>query len=307
MIHSEEAHSNENGTYCESCYDPDCGEDEDEDEDRPTPPLHNHSYTPVLKFHALPDEAIGALTLGWELEVDHKDIRVRRSDIVAAALPDFIYCKEDGSLKHGFEMVSHPGTWNYWDAADLSFCGKLVTMGYRSYDTSTCGMHVHVPFSFLNETERYKLLLFFRENQEFVVRLSRRKGQKSEPLDSDLVQLTNYAALDDSKKSELLRKAKGKDGSRYQAINLTNGKTVEFRIFRGTLNPVSVKRNLALVTMLCHYAKHCTASVKDMTTKAFLHYCRWHGAKIIGKDAHKALYVWVKIAVKKQLDHDEGH
>ena len=57
-----------------------------------------------------------------------------------------LYCKHDGSLDDGFEMVTHPMTLDYhrkempWKK--ILHCA--VDMGYTSHQAGTCGLHVHV-------------------------------------------------------------------------------------------------------------------------------------------------------------------
>jgi len=305
-FHTDFVRSNNNGTFCESCY-----EEEVDDENGP---LFSHNYKPTAKFlEAVRDVITPKLYMGWELEIDRLHaIGVRRVvEIKKANLPPQVYCKEDGSLNHGFEVVSHPGTLAYWNNEfDWSWCKRLTDVGFRSYDTMTCGLHIHVSKSFLTDVEQYKLLLFFRDNREFAIRLSRRAGQKRDPNDSnELSNMESYCRIDrDVSKSRLLRSVRTRKASRYTAINLQNQHTIEFRLFRGTLNPDSVKRNLHLVYMLCHYVKACSYDKASMTTKAFLHFCRYNGAKLLGsKEAHKALYEWIKIAVKRQVAADGGY
>lgn len=65
---------------------------------------------------------------------------------IANARHDHIYIKSDGSIDDGFEIVSHPMTLDYhqhdmdWEAV----LHEAIKMGYRSHQTSTCGLHIHV-------------------------------------------------------------------------------------------------------------------------------------------------------------------
>ena len=315
-VHSDNTRGTEDATYCESCYDSHREEDEeDEEQEESRGPIFGHDYKPpprVLK--AATDAATASFFMGWELEVDRTEARKPARHVATdASLPDALYCKHDGSLKHGFEIVSHPGTLAYWNEFDYSFCDRLVADGMRSYDTMTCGLHVHVSRSFLTEAEQFKLLLFFRDNPEFVIRLSRRHGQKAGYDRDELSLMKSYASIDQApSRVHLMRSVQNRrkryyhDPGRYTAINLENEKTIEFRLFRGTLNPASLKRNLHLVHMLCHYVKACGRYKSDLTVKAFLKWCRYNGAKHLGKENHQALYAWIKIAVKRQTEADTG-
>ena len=56
------------------------------------------------------------------------------------------YCKHDGSLDDGFEIVTHPMSLEYqlhempWDEV----LREAIAQGYLSHQAGTCGLHVHV-------------------------------------------------------------------------------------------------------------------------------------------------------------------
>jgi len=273
--------------YCNGCHTSDDGEN---DEIRV---IHEHGYKPTPRF--LPQ--VGrACYFGLEIEVDGP--YRPRSELVSAAelLPDDSwYAKDDGSLEYGFECVSHPGTWDHWRDDPFNWCGQLVERGLRSYDTQTCGLHIHVTRSFLSESQILKLLMFFRANVDTVTRLSRRKGE----------QWKGYARIDERDTRQLVKKVKDGPDTRYEAINLENENTVEFRIFRGTLNVQSIKRNLALVVSLCMYVKE-----SKRTQLSFTEFCTWlyrRGAAILGNNAiAHDVYLWVVNAAGGHLPDDDG-
>jgi len=90
---------------------------------------------------------------GIELEADYgneKDAAAR--DVTFG---DLSYVKRDGSLTDdGIEIVTHPCSLRYhleqypWD----EILSSLADYGFRSHDTSTCGLHVHVSRSAFGET-----------------------------------------------------------------------------------------------------------------------------------------------------------
>ena len=86
---------------------------------------------------------------GVELEIDDAgENNTNAAKIVNIANHDeeHIYCKHDGSLNEGFEIVTHPMTLDYhlnhvpWAAV----LAKAKELGYRSHQSGTCGLHVHV-------------------------------------------------------------------------------------------------------------------------------------------------------------------
>ena len=118
--------------YCERCF------DEFEDE------IEEYSYKPTPIFYGN-----GKRYFGVELEVDEggKDNDNAASlKSIANVHEKNIYIKSDGSLADGFEIVSHPMTLEY-HTEEMNWKEVLreaVSMGYRSHQTSTCGLHVHV-------------------------------------------------------------------------------------------------------------------------------------------------------------------
>ncbi len=65
---------------------------------------------------------------------------------------EHIYIKSDGSLDDGMEIVSHPMTLDF----HKQFCWKeimrkAISLGYRSHQTGTCGLHIHVNRDSLGE------------------------------------------------------------------------------------------------------------------------------------------------------------
>jgi hypothetical protein len=296
-IHSDHTFSfpdDDNGTiYCRDCYreeernrEPDDDDSDDSSDESSSSSLHDYSYRPRAIFNrAVGDKS--ATFYGLELETDHKEARRRRGDdIDDAGIPSLFYAKEDGSLENGFEMVSHPATLKYWQGFDWSFLGKLKSAGYRSYDTTTCGMHVHVSKSALTRLDELKLLEFCKGNAEFILYISRRKRAN----------LDAWSRVCREDRYTLIRKAKGSDigehDKRYTAINLVPDKTVEFRIFRGTLDAKSIMRNLAFVATMVQFVK--SAGIRSMT---FDHYRNWlqvNACKVLGRgELATALVKWV--------------
>lgn len=227
--------------------------------------IHGHSYRPSVEFFALPTEKNPAMYMGVELEIDRAGSRPREShnEVITRLIkprPEF-YCKHDGSIEDGFEIVSHPCTYAWWMNESLSHFPQLAAIGYKSYNTTTCGMHVHVTRSYFSKGEVFKLLEFIDTNQRFVLKMSRR----------DPAQLRQWARPEGTTMENYYRMRDGNDhDDRYRAVNLENEHTIEFRIFRGTLNIDSFKLNLAFVRTLCGYIKDC--SMRETYPS---HYCDW--------------------------------
>jgi hypothetical protein len=192
IIHCDHSYSHDDQTLCRSCYDT-ATEEPEEDESG----LFAYDYKPAPTFYMGREETIRPkLYLGVEIEAERQgSMSIAEA---TATVPPAIYCKRDGSLENGLEMVSHPCSFAWWLEAPLSFCDKLREGGFRSYDTSSCGMHVHISKAALSAVEQVKLQLFFKHNPAFIRFISRRKAHN----------LDRWAAVDSNGVRHLIRKVR---------------------------------------------------------------------------------------------------
>jgi hypothetical protein len=296
VIANDDAYLDDAGnTLCRSCHD-DAADEEADEEDEPRA-IRNYGYKPEAEFFRASNEPVRSRSIttffGIELEVDEGGCESDNVESAGLHEHDLYYCKEDGSLDSGFEIVSHPATWEYWKQhADFGWAAKLKKMGYRSYDTSTCGMHIHVGRSSLSRLDILKLLAFFRDNAAFIKRMSRRKGDT----------LNRWSKIDGQGTGGLCKKVKSGNShdDRYTAINLENPRTIEFRIFRGTLDVQSIKRNIALVAALVQFVKR--NGIGQMTLGNFRRWMKVEGANLIGRPESHDLLKW--IGNPTEIDHD---
>lgn len=231
------------------------------------PAIWNYSHRPSPEFaYRRNENPETALTIGVELEVDREyaaDLS-NASDtaqLVTDAAEGRVYCKQDGSIPYGFEIVTHPAslayhTYQFRWANIMRLCTKA---GFKSHDIETCGLHFHVGRSGLGATseERYetaaKLVLLAHALKEPLTKFSRRKADRLQRW-AAFPQLS-ASALATASNSRLIAMAlETEDDGRYQAINLTNDATVEFRIFRGTLKRDTLIASMQLVHNLCLFA-----------------------------------------------------
>lgn len=219
--------------------------------------IENYSYRPYPQFKHCKNENIKNTPFyGIELEVENKSNKLSRSDMAERLQNSHLYFKSDGSLQDGFEIVTHPLSfnWIYEHISDFEWMlNELKTNGFNSYDANTCGMHIHISKKSFGTWQLFRFIKFFNEYKEFIVTISQRKVE----------QLKKWASIEDESESELIYKAKKKCGnsSRYCAINLQNSATIEIRIFRGTLNFQSFMKNIEFVDALFNYTKdsnNCT-------------------------------------------------
>lgn len=233
--------------------------------------IHGYYYKPEPIFYGT-----GPRYFGVELEVDGagEDYRNARAVLEEAnACEEYAYCKHDGSLDSGFEIVTHPMSLEYqchhmpWS----DVISALKGMGYTSHNAGTCGLHCHVSRAALGDTYEEqestiaRILYFMEKHWEELVKFSRRTQK----------QLERWAARYGYKDlpKEILKKAKGGYG-RYVCLNLTNDDTVEFRIFRGTLKKNTVLATLQLVDRICDVALYLSdEEIRNMPWTTFVTGC----------------------------------
>ncbi len=197
----------------------------------------------------------GERYFGVELEIDiggHDDDNAESILEVGNASDDCIYIKSDGSLNEGMEIVTHPMSLEYhmnYHWGDLM--NECVHLGYRSHQTSNCGLHIHVNRSSLGDYTEHqeatisRILYFVEQHWNELLKFSRRSESA----------MNRWAARYgyESSPKKLLDKAKERYG-RYSAVNLCNHHTIEFRMFRGTLKLNTLLATLQMVNHICDVA-----------------------------------------------------
>ena len=240
--------------------------------------IHNYSYKPEPEIGYKNDrESREHLTFGVELECEPRnDGGNVRMD--AYALSDRIdeipggrtYCKSDGSLSNGVEIVSHPGTLAHhmyvmhWRQIQRT-CEKA---GFRSHDAANSGLHVHVGRAQLGSTDAErddvtrKVQVLFALYTAELTRFSRRRRSCLEqwaPIDrlgvtpDDIRHVSSGAQLA-SWAHARVPAYRSNHNDRYTAVNVTNSATVEIRIFRGTLKRDTLIAAIQLVSNVFEYA-----------------------------------------------------
>lgn len=228
-------------TYCDGCeeyycnnHQCDCGR---------IKVIHSYSYKPSPIFHGK-----GKRHMGIELEIDNLNDRYEfAAELKKSVPPDLIYFKTDGSLSDcGVEIVTHPCTLEYIKS-DFPF-DKIHDLAREyngtSHSAGNCGLHVHVSNRYFSNYElgATKILYFFEKFWTQLAKLSRRndfhycKRNDKPELNTEYVHNVKWEAT--------------KSG-RYTAVNLCNAKTIEFRLWRGTLNVSTIIATLELTDLIC--------------------------------------------------------
>jgi len=261
---------------CNSCYEcdiecTDCGNDYYEaeghtcpdDEDNGSRYIHSYGYKPSPRFFG-----DTLYHLGLELEVEAKDGDYNwGAEYIYNQVHDRAYLKYDGSLSDGFEIVSHPHSLEEFQKEfPWHMLDELKTNGFRSWNTRTCGIHVHVSRRAFKrgswiqeEAHQIKFMKLIYDNQRQVQRLAGRES--------------GYAKFDDKGKIVQKVKAGYQTSGRYSAINTENDSTIEVRVFRGTLRKERVLSALEFV----HAAVEYTRNLKMVATEKPLSWIKFIG------------------------------
>lgn len=261
LVHVDDAYHYNNSDYCSECY---------HDEVDKCRNIHDYSYKPEPIFYGDSSRYFGV-----ELEIDgagkddenaEKLLKIANSD----GNSEHVYIKSDGSLDDGMEIISHPMSLEY----HKQFCWEeimrmAISLGYRSHQTSTCGLHIHVNRSCLGDTHEEqdevisRILFFVETHWAELLKFSRRSEYS----------MNRWAARYGFEKTgrEILDKAKKGNNGRYAAVNLMNYSTIEFRLFRGTLKYNTLIAAIELVNEICDLAIHLTdEGIEKMSWSEFV-------------------------------------
>ncbi|WP_298483809.1 amidoligase family protein [uncultured Ruminococcus sp.] len=246
LIHNDDAYEYGGEYYCSECY----RDVRDRDSS-----IHEYNYKPEPIFYG-----DGNRYFGIELEIDGagKDDEYAEELLdIANADSTYIYIKSDGSLDDGMELVSHPMTLDYHKDYHWSdIMRKAVSLGYRSHQTSTCGLHIHINRTAFSDNREEqdevisRILYFVEHHWNEMLKFSRRSEYT----------MNRWAArygYEHTPKAIMDKAKKGNNG-RYAAVNLCNYHTVEFRMFRGTLKYNTFIAAIELVNRICDVAMYNT-------------------------------------------------
>lgn len=234
--------------------------------------VQSHAFQPLVqRFHKHQREGlVGDKTLyfGYELEIDCYRSVVRDRNAMAHMIKDRvgsdrIYVVHDGTIENGAEVVSHPFTWERYRKIDKSVWDDMLmycrNKGWKS-NLAKCGMHIHTSKAAWGTLQIYKLLHFFyrKDNRKFIIEIAQRKPNK-------------YCAMNEKDFNEAAYVAKNKknrEREHYSIINLNNkrggeGKTIEFRMFAGTLEPLHFHKNLEFVHAIYYFTRDYPKSKMD--------------------------------------------
>ena len=233
---------------CGACFYEDDGHTcEEEYDESSSYHVHSYSYKPRPLFFGDTKYYFG---VELEIETARTGDYQWGAEMCAVAMEERGYLKQDSSLSNGFEIVSHPHSLQeIQDKFPWHMLEKLRRGGFRSWDTRTCGLHVHVSRTAFSaatsnqrETHQIKFMKLIYDNQRQVQRLAGRQS--------------TYASFDD--KGRIIPKVKfgNQHNGRYSAVNIENDATLEVRVFRGSLRKERVLSAVEFVHAAVEYTRN---------------------------------------------------
>ena len=242
--------------YCDDCY----------SRNQRNRHFHDYYYKPAPEFKFRSSETHyreflnAVLTFGVELEVDCGDDHLDLAEELGE-MGEPIYMKHDGSLgSEGVEIVTHPCSlaFHQYEFRWAEITQVCKSHGFKSHDARTCGLHIHVGRDQMGHDYDSRrrtagnLVILTHQLWEELVKFSRRTSGQLDDWASKPRLWDLSAHLTDSELTETALHTEH-DG-RYQACNLCNSSTVEFRIFRGSLKRTTIIASIQLVSNLTKYA-----------------------------------------------------
>lgn len=167
----------------------------------------------------------------------------------------------DGSNKtnpneyRGFEIVTRPMSYKN-SIRFLNNLGKNKHNLLRSWEVGTTGVHIHVNKYSMSRMEIGKIIKFINDlrNRKFIIMIAKREDKK-------YAKFLNRRILDYNDKSK---------DAHYYSINTNKPYTIEFRIFRGTLNTQTLLSYLQFVKSLIEFVK-----VTEVINLRYENYVEW--------------------------------
>ncbi len=244
LVHEDNARYRSDASYCPDCV-----------------PRSIKNYSDNVLDYCEMDS--GKRLFGVELEMASTDDIDHIADATDSLVSGDAILKDDGSIAtggyQGFEVVTRPMRFEnqiaFWTRF-ISNCDSSL----RSYDVGTCGLHIHVTRKSISQLTLGKLLVFVNSpaNKPLIKRIAQR-----------------YSCGYSKAKTKTFTDATKYNSERYEFINLQNKATIEFRIFKGTLN---LQRLLACIEFTAALIEFCSvSSMRDMSSEAFTAYVARQG------------------------------
>jgi hypothetical protein len=252
-------------------------QEEEEEQNRSVIGDYHSSKRILSRIPSSFDDRKTPILMGLELEMEVRSGDYEEREDLAQDLANaigltssgdrYMALESDGSLHHGFEMVTG---WTGLDvhAKQLQHF-KNPLRGLKSHDTQTCGLHVHICKKGMTLFHAVKMVLFINDsgNQRLVRSLARRDSSRYSQVKN---KKAGYEWLKNAKTDNNLKYL---NADRYEALNFQNDRTVEFRMFKGTLRYATIMACMEFTYATWFFCRD--TGTNQLTTENFLEFiCR---------------------------------
>lgn len=231
-----------------------------------------YHVNPPMHYFYLDNDPMGRyIGIELEFEVDVEDDEDNRRYLVdwfkSSKFSYYFWLKSDGSLSSegGVELCSHPMTWNYWRIYGFQLLEDLVEelsdRGASAWNQkiSTCGIHLSFSNDWWEGSHHLgRTCRWIYEHNGFIHDISCRKWEQLERWANPKY----YSDKWDAYKTAVKRYAP----TRYLALNLSNNKRVECRIFRSSLNIERIRAYFEIVKAIIEFTRDKIGLKADITS-----------------------------------------
>ena len=217
-----------NKTYCSKCY---------------------QRKTKIKSFRNNPDLIFkgenAPFYIGFELETRNPNLNDAENNYICDLIDKAIgetktFYKYDGSVYGGFEIVSHPHSFDNLKTAGFEKMFDILNDYNFTKQDDDCGFHLHFSRGYLKTFNVYALVYFYSKHYEKFFNLSKRKQYNAtrwSPANINEHLLNRFFTTLPTNEDDFNSLVKhNKISDRYCAVNLTNENTIEFRLGASVLD-----------------------------------------------------------------------
>ena len=177
---------------------------------------------------------------------------------------DNIHLEHDCSLRNGFEIITNPMTYNYFNEEFATIVDKIVDVcanGYN-YQHNSAGFHVHTTKIDNMQTAKLMFLVeYFKEELKTMAKRDESQLKRWAPFYTEGIE---KAEFDIDMFDKFYEMVENDNESRYQALNITNYHTNEFRIFKGGMDALEIKARVELCHNFAQYSMNESINIDNM-------------------------------------------
>lgn len=165
-----------------------------------------------------------------------------------------IHLEHDCSLRNGFEIITNPMTYNYFNEEFATEVDKIVEICANDYNYqhNSAGFHVHT--TKIDNRQTTNLMYLVEYFKEELTTMAKRDKEQLNHWAKFYTNGIEKAEFNGEMWDNMYEMVKEDNESRYHALNITNYHTNEFRIFKGGMDSLEIKARVELCHNFARYA-----------------------------------------------------